>query len=445
MADILVVDDDQSVASAFQNFLSFEGHTCRLASNAEEAMRLIAARRPALVMMDIRMPGVDGLSALKQIRSTFPDIYVVMMTGYGTSQTSIDAIRSGAYDYLTKPLDLEEIRAVVRKALETQQTRTSAEQPTTAEPLPRLVGSTPAMRVVYKTIGRLAVIDVPALVVGEHGTGKQLVVATIHENSARADRPFRVIDCATPNDAAIEDVLFDDSRGTVQLAQIETLSASLQARLARALGDTMARNSSGDQLTNRVIATSEGDLGALAQAGSFNRELHAALSVVTVKLPPLRERREDVPLLVRHFIQRFNVEFDRAIAGADDRVLAVLQDYSWPGNVAELETVVKRGCILAPSEVITVDEVGDKLGERRAVSRRDAESALAFAARTALQERLVNAPESASVSAYHDIIDVVESTLVQEALKITNGNQVKAAAVLGVNRATLRKKIPDAS
>jgi two-component system nitrogen regulation response regulator GlnG len=301
------------------------------------------------------------------------------------------------------------------------------------------------MREVYKTIGRLAVIDVPALVVGEHGTGKQLVVATIHENSARADRPFRVIDCATPNDAAIEDVLFDDSRGTVQLAQIETLSASLQARLARALGDTMARNSSGDQLTNRVIATSEGDLGALAQAGSFNRELHAALSVVTVKLPPLRERREDVPLLVRHFIQRFNVEFDRAIAGADDRVLAVLQDYSWPGNVAELETVVKRGCILAPSEVITVDEVGDKLGERRAVSRRDAESALAFAARTALQERLVNAPESASVSAYHDIIDVVESTLVQEALKITNGNQVKAAAVLGVNRATLRKKIPDAS
>jgi len=445
MADILVVDDDQSVASAFENFLSFEGHTCRLASNAEEAMRLIAARRPALVMMDIRMPGVDGLSALKQIRSTFPDIYVVMMTGYGTSQTSIDAIRSGAYDYLTKPLDLEEIRAVVRKALETQQTRTSAEQPTTAEPLPRLVGSTPAMREVYKTIGRLAVIDVPALVVGEHGTGKQLVVATIHENSARADRPFRVIDCATPNDAAIEDVLFDDSRGTVQLAQIETLSASLQARLARALGDTMARNSSGDQLTNRVIATSEGDLGALAQAGSFNRELHAALSVVTVKLPPLRERREDVPLLVRHFIQRFNVEFDRAIAGADDRVLAVLQDYSWPGNVAELETVVKRGCILAPSEVITVDEVGDKLGERRAVSRRDAESALAFAARTALQERLVNAPESASVSAYHDIIDVVESTLVQEALKITNGNQVKAAAVLGVNRATLRKKIPDAS
>src|SRR4051812_24084998 len=148
MADILVVDDDQSVASAFESFLSFEGHTCRLASNAEEALQLIAARRPALVMMDIRMPGVDGLSALKQIRSTFPDIYVVMMTGYGTSQTSIDAIRAGAYDYLTKPLDLEEIRAVIRKALETQQTRASAETSTSTvtEPLPRLVGSTALMR-----------------------------------------------------------------------------------------------------------------------------------------------------------------------------------------------------------------------------------------------------------------------------------------------------------
>ena len=444
MADILVVDDDQSVASAFENFLSFEGHTCRLASNAEDAMQLIAARRPALVMMDVRMPGVDGLSALKQIRATFPDLYVVMMTGYGTSQTSIDAIRSGAYDYLTKPLDLQEIRAVIRKALDAQHTRTSAEGSTAtpAEPLPRLVGSTPAMRDVYKTIGRLATLDVPALVIGEHGSGKQLVVATIHENSGRAARPFRALDCGTLPEATIDAGIFDGSAGTVQLANVERLSVALQARLARALGDSLARQATTDQLTARVIASGENDLGALAQSGAFDRELYAALSVATVKLPPLRERREDIPLLVRHFIQRFNVEFDRAIAGADDRVLAILQEHSWPGNVGELETAVKRGCILARSDVITADEVGDVLGERRAVSRREAESALAVAARTALEERLVNAPGGELASAYHDIIDVVETTLVQEALKITNGNQVKAAVVLGVNRATLRKKIP---
>jgi DNA-binding NtrC family response regulator len=445
MADILVVDDDQSVASAFESFLSFDGHTCRLASNAEEAMHLIAARRPALVMMDVRMPGVDGLSALKQIRSAFPDIYVVMMTGYGTSQTSIDAIRSGAYDYLTKPIDLEEIRAVIRKALEAQQIRTSAEGAAvaTAEALPRLVGSTPAMRDVYKTIGRLAGIDVPALVVGEHGTGKQLVISAIHENSSRAEHPFKVLDCATLDERSIEQAMFDGSLGTVQLSQVEKLSAALQVRIARALDDTLARHAGADRLTARVIASTESDLSVLAQSGAFNRELHAALSVVTVTLPPLRERGDDIPLLVRHFIQRFNVEFDRAIAGADDRVLAVLHEYSWPGNVAELETVVKRGCILARSDVITVDEVGDRLGERRSTNRRDAESSLAAAARTALQERLVSALDDATPSAYHDIIDVVETTLVQEALKITNGNQVKAAAVLGVNRATLRKKIPE--
>jgi DNA-binding NtrC family response regulator len=443
MADILVVDDDQSVASAFESFLSFDGHTCRLASNAEEAMRLITERRPALVMMDVRMPGVDGLSALKTIRTTFPDLYVVMMTGYGTSQTSIDAIRAGAYDYLTKPLDLQEIRAVIRKALEAQQTRTSAEgsRSTSTEPLPRLVGNAAAMREVYKTIGRLASIDVAALVVGEHGTGKQLVISTIHENSMRAGRPFRVLDCGTLPESTIEAGLFDGSGGTVQLADVERLSVSMQARLARALGDPLARQATVDQLTARIIASTEGDLAALVQSGAFDRELCAALSVATVKLPPLRERRDDIPLLVWHFIQRFNVEFDRAIAGVDDRVLAILQEYSWPGNVAELETVVKRGCILARSDVITVDEVGDVLGERRTVNRRDAESALAIAARTALEERLVNASEGEPASAYHDIIDVVETTLVQEALKITNGNQVKAAAVLGVNRATLRKKI----
>ena len=467
MADILVVDDDQSVASAFENFLGYEGHTCRLASNAEEAMRLIAVRRPALVMMDVRMPGVDGLSALKQIRNTFPDIYVVMMTGYGTSQTSIDAIRSGAYDYLTKPLDLEEIRAVIRKAIEAQQTRTSPEAAAgdVGEPLPRLVGSTPAMRDVYKTIGRLAGIDVPALVVGEHGTGKQLVIATIHENSSRAERSFKVLDCGTLGDAAIDQPLFDGSQGTVQLSQVERLSPALQVRLARALGDTVGRQSSADHLTARVMASSENDLGSLAQSGAFDRELFAALSVVTVRLPPLRERRDegdvpapaDEPARERSDDAQSDAREPRgsdasgtappipkaAIARADDRVLAVLQEYEWPGNVGELETVVKRGCILARSDVITIDDVGNKLAERRTISRQDAESSLVAAARTALQERLVNSPDDGSASAYHDIIDVVESTLVQEALKITNGNQVKAAAVLGVNRATLRKKIPE--
>ena len=445
MADILVVDDDQSIATAFEHFLRFEGHDCRLASNVEDAVRMIGDRQPTLIMMDIRMPGVDGLQGLKEIRGKFPGVYVVMMTGYGTSQTSIDAIRAGAYDYLTKPLDLDELREVIRKALAAQQARETPDvyANTEAGPQPALVGETTAMRDVYKMIGRLATIDVPALVVGEDGTGKRLVIATIHDNSPRRDRPFLSIDCTAMPDAVVEAELFERATGTVQLAAVESLPLALQARVARALGDDGSRGSAPARLHARVIASTEQDLGALVTAGSFSRELYQALGVITLRLPPLRDRREDIPLLVRHFVQRFNADLNRTIKGVDDRVSRMLQDHGWPGNVGELESVMKRACILGRSDVITTDEIGGSLTDGRFPGREDVESTLMRAVRTALQERLVESAGAANASAFHDIVDLVETTLVKEGLAITNGNQLKAAAILGVNRATLRKKMPN--
>ena len=442
MADILVVDDDQSIATAFEHFLRFEGHECRLASNAEDAVRLIAERQPTLIMMDIRMPGVDGLQALRDIRSRFPGVYVVMMTGYGTSQTSIDAIREGAYDYLTKPLDLDELREVIRKALATQQTSDITTAPAAdAGPQPALVGETAAMRDVYKVIGRLAAIDVPALVLGEHGTGKQIVIATIHDNSPRRDRPFVSIDCTAMPEAVLEAELFERATGTVQLAGVEALTLSLQARLARAFGDS-TRGPAAARLQARVIASTDQDLAALVAAGAFRRELYHALAVITLHLPTLRDRREDIPLLVRHLIQRFNADLNRTIKGVDDTVARMLQEHEWPGNVGELESVIKRACILARGDVITTDEIGRTLAGEPMPARQDVESALVRAVRTALQERLVDSSSMEASSAFHDIIDLVETTLVKEALTITNGNQLKAAGILGVNRATLRKKMP---
>jgi DNA-binding NtrC family response regulator len=440
MSDILVVDDDQSVAAAFRQFLGYEGHDCRLASNAEEAVRMIAERRPALVMMDVRMPGVDGLQALQEMRSKFPDVYVVMMTGYGTSQTSIDAIRAGAFDYLTKPLDLDEIKEVIRKALAAQHVFQSTAEPG-AEPefRPRLVGDTATMREVYKTIGRLAAIDVPTLVVGEHGTGKHLVAATIHENSPRRDQIFETIDCAVAPDAALQAALVDASTGTLHLSSIDTLPGGHQSRLADALG---APRRQGRSNGPRIVASTEIDLENLVATASFNRELYAALSLITVTLPPLRTRREDIPLLARHFVHRFNAEFDRTVKGLDEDVLRMLEGHSWPGNVGELERAIKRGSILARSDVITVDDIGGNLGRRPFPARKEVESALAGTARAALQERVVDGAATASSSVYHEIVDVVEAALVQEALAITNGNQVKAAVILGVNRTTLRKKMP---
>jgi DNA-binding NtrC family response regulator len=442
MADILVVDDDQSIATAFEHFLRFEGHECRLASNAEDATRLIAERQPTLIMMDIRMPGVDGLQALRDIRSRFPGVYVVMMTGYGTSQTSIDAIREGAYDYLTKPLDLDELREVIRKALATQQSSDITATPAAdAGPQPALVGEAAAMRDVYKVIGRLAAIDVPALVLGEHGTGKQLVIATIHDNSPRRDQPFVSIDCTAVPEAVLESELFQRATGTVQLAGVEALTLSLQARLARALGESM-RGPVSTRPQARVIGSTDQDLGALVASGAFSRELYHALAVITLHLPPLRHRREDIPLLVRHLIQRFNADLNRTIRGVDDTVAGMLQAHEWPGNVGELENVIKRACILTRSDVITTDEIGQTLARDALPARQDVESALVRSVRIALQERLVDSSGTDGSSVFHDIVDLVETTLVKEALTITNGNQLKAAGVLGVNRATLRKKMP---
>jgi DNA-binding NtrC family response regulator len=445
MAEILVVDDDQSVASAFERFLHYEGYGYRIASNAKDALAMLAERMPDLVVMDVRMPGVDGLQALQEMRARFPDVYVVMMTAYGTSQTSIDAIRAGAFDYLTKPLDLDRLRGVIQKALAAREIRERPHLPAdgvSALPAVSLVGDTPAMHDVYKTIGRLATNDVPALIVGERGTGKQLVMATIHDNSERRDKPFISLDCASMPESLLEAELFGRSTGTVHLAGVHALSPALQSRLARALGPERARGLSGGGMEARVLASTDQDLGQLVAAGTFSHELYDALAVITLRLPPLRERRDDIPLLVKHFVQRFNEELNRTIKGVDEQLSRRLQEHDWPGNVGELESIIKRACIITRGDVLTAEDIGESLSSSRFPVSEDVEGLLARAVRTTLQERLVEPAGDAPSSVFHNIVDFVEATLVKEALAITNGNQVKAAEILGVNRATLRKKMP---
>jgi two-component system nitrogen regulation response regulator GlnG len=446
MADILVVDDDQSIATAFERVLQHEGHVCTVASSAEDALRLVGEVDPDLVVMDIRMPGVDGLQALDQLRSRYPDVLVVMMTAYGTSQTSIDAIRAGAFEYLTKPLDLDQLRSVIRQALAARERRrrtgSAAAPEGEGEPQQRisLVGNTSAMQEVYKLIGRLAAIDVPALVVGEHGTGKELVVATIHDNSARRDRAFVSIDCGTLPEDLVEAELFGEGDGTVHLASVHALPKTLQARLTRALNDGRRRGTTRPTLSARVIASTDQDLDEAVESGAFSRELYDTLAVIVLRLPPLRDRRDDIPVLVRYFIDRFNEELNRSIRGVEDEVLEHLSKYTWMGNVVELESVIKRACIVTRGDVITMDDIGGSLADNRIPGRRDVESSLCRAVRIALQERVIEKPSGTPSSAFHEIVELVEGTMVKEALTITNGNQVKASELLGVNRATLRKK-----
>jgi two-component system nitrogen regulation response regulator GlnG len=439
VADILVVDDDQSVAAAFERFLRHEGHRPFVASNAASALRLIGEHRPDVVFMDVRMPGVDGLQALQEFRKQFPDLYVVIMTAHGTSQTSIDAIRAGAFEYVTKPLDLGGLRGLIAHALSAQaggRAWAAAE----GQPPVALVGDSPSMRDVYKLIGRLATNDVPALVVGEHGTGKALVVATIHHNSTRRDGPLVTVDAALASDESLAANLVAAQGGTLHVASVHALPKRLQPTLARAIDDALVPGAVRPPASVRVLATTEYDLAAAVDEGVFGRQLYEALSVITLHLQPLRERRQDIPLLIDHFIRRFNDVLGRSIRGIDAAARGRLVEFGWPGNVAELEMTVKRACIVAKGDLITNADLGETLGHGRAVGRQHSETALARVSRTALHERLVDASSDASISVFHDIVAVVEAALVNEALVITNGNQVKAAELLGVNRTTLRKK-----
>jgi DNA-binding NtrC family response regulator len=440
MAEILVVDDDQSMASAFERFLAHEGHACMVASNAEEALKLAGEADPDLVIMDIKMPGVDGLTALQQMRSRYPDLLIVMMTAFGTSQTSIDAIREGAFEYLTKPLDLDQLRVVIRQALAAREsTRRAPDEGSAAPSAVRLVGEVPAMQDVYRMIGRLAVNDVPALVLGERGTGKELVVATIHANSSRREQPFATVDCLALSEDALEAELFAPRGGTLHLAFVHALSKTLQTKLIRVISDEHA-STQRDRSAPRIIASTDEDLAKAVEAGSFSRQLYEALSVITLRLLPLRERAADIPLLVRYFIQRFNEQLNRTITGADEDVLRRFRDHTWPGNVGELQIAVKRACIVTRGPEITMDDVGDSLSEHPLHQREDVELDLDRTVRDALRSRLAEATGDAPSSVFHEIVTMVETALVKEALAITSGNQVKASEMLGVNRATLRKK-----
>jgi DNA-binding NtrC family response regulator len=462
MAEILIVDDDENMCSAFRQFLEAEGHTPIIASSAADAVNSVSEKHPDLVFMDIRMPGVDGLEALKQIRALAPNIYVVVMTAYSTSQTSIEAVRLGAFDYLHKPLDLDDVRHVIEKALAAQTLSRKAAALETNEwerySLVNLVGSSLKMREIYKLIGLLTTNDVPVLIHGERGVGKQLVAQTIHFNSMRKDRPFVTVNCQTVQAEAIEAEIFGRAAaggspahagrlekaagGTLFIDEIGYLPTPAQNKLLRYLKEKTYEQSGGAEALSadvRIIAATGQELGDHTQM--FNVELYDTLRLITIELPPLRDRRQDIPELVNHFARRHSNELHKAIKGIDDRVLELLREHPWAGNVAELENVIKRACILTRGDVITVDDVVDALQGGPTLLPAEVQSALETAAREALQQKLLDQDGRNASSVFYEIVSHVETTLVREALRITGGNQVKAAELLGLNRTTLRKKM----
>jgi len=383
MARILVVDDEESVRQFLQEVLEDAGYTVVLASGGVNAVSEAASGEFDAVLMDNRMPDLDGLSALDELRRKNPELPVVLMTAYGTTRTAISAMQQGAFDYITKPFNLEELLGILEKAVRRKKLSRgegpSINGSTDDQPVEDLMGSSPVMQEVYKRIGKVADSPATVLLLGESGTGKGLVARTIHRHSGRRDRPFVKINCATIPDNLIESELFGYERGaftgavrqkpgkfevanqgTVFIDEVGELSPAMQVKLLRVLQEREFERVGGTETVSvdvRVIAATNRDLELCVREGTFREDLFFRLNVVTIKLPPLRERSEDIRELAEHFLTKYSREFGKKITGFSPAAMDMLLNFDWPGNVRELENACERAVVMASGPVIMPEDL----------------------------------------------------------------------------------------
>ena len=465
MKTVLVIDDEEKATWAFEQFLEDAGYRPLVASTAETGVALVRSERPDVVICDVRLPGMSGLDALRQIREIHPGASVIVMTAYGTAQTAIDAIQHGAFDYLTKPLDLGRLRALLKRVEQAQSVAGDAgppkpdAAPDASDTAAELVGDSPSMQEVYKLIGMLTMNRVTVLIEGESGTGKEVVARAIHRNSPARDRPFMAVNCGALAESLLATELFGHERGaftdavresqgkieaaqdgTLLLDEIGATSPALQVKLLRALQEREFQRVGGTKtlpVRARIIAATNMPLEEAVMAGRFREDLYYRLKVVSINLPPLRERASDVPLLVEHFRTRVSRELERPAPSIDESAMAALARYSWPGNVRELENAIRRAAIFCRSEVILTEHLPPEVIEARSEARPGGYSAGARLATAVRAVAHVSSPGEVAPA----IQTRVDRTLVEMALERTQGNQVQAAQWLGISRTTLRRRM----
>lgn len=468
MSKILVIDDEERLCYAFKEFLREEGHMPIVASNAVEGMKIIREENPDVVFMDIRMPGTDGLEALKNFHSSNSSTKIVIMTAYGTMQTTIEAIQMGAFDYITKPLDVNVVKKVIQKALDAKRLEEEKGIPIGEIPedyqLHNIVGKSIPMQEAYKLIALVTANDVTVLISGESGVGKELVAKAIHYNSPRKDKPFVTVNLSAIPENLVETELFGHEKGaftgamerrigkfevagegTLFLDEIGELPHSVQVKLLRVLHERcFERVGSNFTIPNRarVIVATNKNLEEEIEKGNFRDDLYYRLKVITITLPLLRERAEDIPDLVSHFIVKVNHEFSRNIRGVDERALKAIMDYHWPGNVRELENVIKRAIVMTRGEFIGIDSLPDEITSVKEAKKIPKDLQNYIRSMIKLHTEGWDLKEDGD-SLYSNVVESIEKMLIQEVLATTTGNQVKAAKLLGINRTTLRKKIED--
>jgi len=468
---ILVADDEESMRWVLSKALRKKGFTVDLARDGDEALRLIRTESYDLAILDIKMPGITGLELLDKVREIKADLLVVIMTAEAGMKNTVEAMKRGAYDYLTKPFDLDVMDAIVEKANRAREM--SLQVSSLKDELKEhyllekgIIGNSLPMREVYKTIGKVAPSDMTVLVQGESGTGKELIARAIHYNSRRLVKPFIAMNCAAIPKELLESELFGHEKGaftgaierkpgkfeqanggTVFLDEIGDMPLDLQAKILRVLQEreiTRTGGSQNIQVDVRIVAATNQDLMQLVQQRLFREDLYYRLNVVPINLLPLRERRDDIPLLIEHFLQKTCAELDIPLKKVDPPAMERLEAYSWPGNVRELENVIKRGVILSSDPLLTLDDfpvlvaggggagadAGDDLSLEALVDRK-------------LRISFAHVDKLESGDVYNMVIEQVERPLIAFLLEKTRWNQVRAASILGINRNTLRKKITE--
>jgi two-component system nitrogen regulation response regulator GlnG len=465
MSHLLLIDDDAAlIPGQVRQAFPAPAHRVEVASTGAEGLERVAAQPPDVILLDLGLPDQSGLELYPKIRRIDARIPVIFVTMAKTADAAIEAMKQGAYDYLFKPLDVRRLRQIVGEALEVaRQMREPAVLPEAA-PDPdvegAIVGSCAAMQEVYKAVGRVAAQDVPVLITGESGTGKELVARALYQHGLRAKAPFLALNCAAIPENLLESELFGHERGaftgadrkrigkfeqtsggTIFLDEVGDMPLALQAKILRLLQEQSFERVGGNETIRtdvRLVAATHRDLKAWSEQGKFRPDLYYRLSVFSIHLPPLRERGDDLPLLVRHYLRRFSRELGREIREAAPETLERLRAYSWPGNIRELQSVLKQALLQANGTVLLPAFLPVLAGDPGAVAAGSPHSEETDLA-TYIRQRLGDDAHDV----YADVHRQVDRLLLTLVLEYTRGNQQQASRLLGIARQTLRLKIRD--
>jgi two-component system nitrogen regulation response regulator GlnG len=462
MTNVWIIDDEESIrticTSALEDLFKIEAF-----SSASQALLALNSSKPDLIITDIKMPGMSGLEFLDKVSEKYPDLPTIIITAHANMDNALSAYKGGAFEYLTKPFDINEIRKLVIKATKTKKTKLQEGLEVSKS---KIVGKAGSMQEVFKAIGKISKTNITVLIRGESGTGKELIAQSVHANSSRNNKPFIAINVAAIPHELLESELFGHEKGsftgaqsqrigrfeqalggTLFLDEIGDMHPELQTRLLRVLSSHEFYRVGGQKPIKsdvRIIAATNQNIEQLIKTGKFREDLYHRLNVFRIELPPLRKRKEDIPMLVKHFLSKSAAEIKGDEKGIDKNAMKMLNDYDWPGNIRQLENTCRYITVMAPSASITVDDIPDEI---KNINQSDVSNTVNINMdSTSSWEESLSSHIKNVLSDVNDLTRLskeLEKLLLQEALKASKGRKIDAAKILGLGRNTITRKIKD--